>query len=413
MLKAWYNIIETMKLNAQGQPPKIAIFSLAHSPFFGGAEVAIKEITHRLRDKFKFTCFTYRFDKSWSAREVKDGIDIVRLGRGGSGAKDYYGNWMGKRSYIFQSFFAAVRVHKQEPFACVWAVMASYAGAAALLFKLWHPAVPMLLTLQEGDSEGHILGRVRFFYPLWRLLFRKADHIQVISNYLADLARRHGATCPITVVPNGVAVGKWQSANGKAQMAKEKFKEFTIITTSRLVHKNGVDTLIRAAGELKKMFAPKFKAVIVGGGPLESALKGLAKKIRVDDVVEFLGNVSPEQVPLYLRSADIFARASRSEGLGNSFLEAMAEGLPVIGTPVGGIPDFLKDPSQVGVADATGIFTKVDDPADLARKILLLVTKADIRKTIAQNGRALVIKNYSWDGIAESMGAIFEKLCAY
>src|SRR3989338_7842052 len=122
-----------------------------------------------------------------------------------------------------------------------------------------------------------------------------------------------------------------------------KQKDIKIITTSRLVRKNGIDTLIEAAQELKNNKI-SFRVLIAGGGPEERALKALAKRLGVDDYIEFLGEILPVEVPLYLAHVDIFFRVSRSEGLGNSFIEAMAAGLPIIGTNVGGIPDFLKDP---------------------------------------------------------------------
>jgi len=98
-------------------------------------------------------------------------------------------------------------------------------------------------------------------------------------------------------------------------------------------------------------------------------------------------------------------RPSRSEGLGVSFLEAMAAGLPIIGTPVGGIPDFLKD-------GETGLFTKVDDPEDLAKKIELLFSDEALRQKLVRNGRKLVEEKYQWSKIARDMGKIFKELCA-
>ncbi len=390
----------------------IAIFSLAYAPFFGGAEVAVKEITHRLRDGFKFICFTYKFDKAWRQEEELDGIKIVRVGQGKDNKQGYYGGHFYKIVYIFLSFLAARKQHQKEPFTQIWAIMAAYAGGAALLFKLFYPQVPLLLTLQEGDSEEHILGRLGIFYPFWKMLFKKADHIQVISTYLEDFARRHGAKCPITVVPNGAdleniknQISKIKDENNKSKIKKNK-RSVTIITTSRLVRKNGIDTLVEAAKELKNNNL-YFKVLIAGGGPEDRSLRALAKKLAVDDVVEFLGEVLPVEVPLYLAHANIFVRASRSEGLGNSFIEAMAAGLPIIGTNVGGIPDFLKDPSLVGITHATGLFARVGDGKDLAHKILFLINKPELAEIIVKNARDLVFKNYSWDKIALKMGELF------
>ncbi len=150
--------------------------------------------------------------------------------------------------------------------------------------------------------------------------------------------------------------------------------------------------------------ATSYKLLILGSGPEEQNLKNLASELGVADKVDFLGHVEPDEVPSYLLQSTIFARASRSEGLGNSFLEAMAAGLPVIGTNVGGIPDFLRD-------GETGLFVKVDDPKDLAEKLDRLSRDRNLREKLIANGKRLVSEKYTWDIIAAKMRNIFKKLC--
>ena len=122
----------------------------------------------------------------------------------------------------------------------------------------------------------------------------------------------------------------------------------------------------------------------------------MARELKVDEAVQFLGHIEPGKVYDYLAKADIFARPSRSEGLGSSFLEAVGAGLPVIGTPVGGIPDFLKD-------NETGLFCEVDNPKDLAEKIKKLMTDEELAKRISENGHQLVLEKYDWNNIAKQM----------
>ncbi len=377
--------------------PQVAIFSLAYDPFVGGAEIAVKEIVRRLPDT-DFAILTRKFDQGWPPIESSENYSVIRFGRGRTNRK-YYGGFWGKISYIFSAYRWAIRAHKANPFSAVWAVMASYAGIAALFFKLRHPEVPLLLTLQEGDSEAHILSRVGIFYPLWRLIFKKADRIQVISRYLKDFAIRHGAVCPIWINPNGVDLTTYE-INRSGYQAGSVFK---VITTSRLVKKNGIDILIRAIAEISN---PNIELRILGSGPEEAVLKKLALILGVSDKIEFSGSVDPDLIPEYLNKADLFVRPSRSEGLGNSFLEAMAAGLPVIGTNVGGIPDFLTD-------EVTGLFAKVEDAKDLAGKIIKLKEDKDLREKIARNGRRMVQEEYSWDIVAGKMKLLFKELCGF
>ena len=369
----FYNITKPMA-------NRISVFSLAYQPFVGGAEIAVKEISDRLGD-FQFSVFTHKFNKDWREYEKNGSTEIFRLTPA---------SFAEKIAYVFKAWLAAEKEHRKAPFRAIWGVMAAYAGFAALLFKIRHPKIPFILTLQEGDTEDHILKRVGILYPFWQMVFKKADRIQVISNYLADFARRHGATCPIEVVPNGADVTRASVIKKPRKSGKNRSK--VVITTSRLVRKNGVDTILAAANLLKT----KAEFWILGEGPERSLLELQAAGLNV----KFLGHVEPSEVLPYLAGADVFARPSRSEGLGNSFLEAMSVGLPIIGTPVGGIPDFLKD-------GETGLFVKVEDPKDLAQKIDLLLTDKKLHGKLSRNGKKLVSSKYSWDKIAGDMGAIF------
>ena len=370
---------------------RVLIFSLAYAPFVSGAELAVKEITDRIND-LDFDLITLRFDRKWAKKEKIGNVNIHRIGGG-------------KLFFPFFAFCKARQLHKKNGYDSVWSIMANRAGFAALFFKLWHPKVKYLLTLQEGDALNYPekrMGLAKIFIGgLFKKVFRRADYIQAISNYLADWARNMGAKAPVEVVPNGINAEKFiKSKVHKVESQNNKI----IITTSRLVYKNGVDVLIKAAAELKTIIHnSSFIIQILGGGLDEKKLKELAKELKVDDIVQFLGHIEPEKVYDYLAGADIFVRPSRTEGLGSSFLEAMGAGLPVIGAPVGGIPDFLKD-------GETGLFCKVDDPKDLAEKVEKLIMDENFAKRIAENGRRLVLEKYDWNDIAKRMKNILSHI---
>ena len=129
----------------------------------------------------------------------------------------------------------------------------------------------------------------------------------------------------------------------------------------------------------------------------------IVKKKFPEAELKIISDAKHEDVPRYLSEADIFVRPSRSEGLGTAFLEAMAAGLPIIATPVGGIPDFLKDRE-------TGLFTKVDDPEDLAEKIEMLFNDEKLREKLIINGRKLVEEKYQWPKIVRDMERVFDSL---
>ena len=292
--------------------------------------------------------------------------------------------------------------------------MANYAGFSALFFKMRNPNVRFLLTLQEGDPIEYIKHRLQFAFPLLQRVFARADFIQTISNYLAGFARNMGYVGPLEVVPNAVNVEHFAKEYYENELSILKYSlgknpgDIFLITTSRMVAKNAVDEVIRAL-----VFLPhNVKFLILGIGPDEEMLRNLAREKGVDDYcVQFLGQVHHEDMPKYLKVSDIFIRPSRSEGHGNSFLEAMAAGIPVIATPVGGIPDFLFDPDKNPDHEPTGLFADINSPESIARQIKRLIDDPALRNRLFINGRTLVAEKYDWSLIAKAMkGKVFNGL---
>ncbi|MDP3741431.1 MAG: glycosyltransferase family 4 protein [bacterium] len=371
---------------------RILIFSVAYHPAIGGAELAVRNITDRLLH-YEFDLITCALKPGHPAREKIGNVNVYRVG---------FGSRLGRLLYPVLAYRLGAKLHRKNPYQIVWGIMAAYGAAAALMFKNKFK-VKFLLTLQEGDSIEHIHSRVYGFRKFWQKAFKGADRIQAISNFLATWARWEGATCEIDVVPNGVDTEKFQFPISNFQSISNS-KIFKIITVSRLVAKNGIDILIKAAEELKTLIPDsRFVIQILGGGMDEKKLKKLATDLKVEDVVEFKGEISPSEVPQYLAQAHVFVRPSRSEGLGSAFLEAMAAGLAVVGTSVGGIPDFLID-------HKTGLFCEMNDPKDLAEKILLLFKDEELRREIGRNAEALVLERYTWDHVVEQMDNSFQKL---
>ncbi|MBI4090993.1 MAG: glycosyltransferase family 4 protein [Candidatus Komeilibacteria bacterium] len=398
-------------------PKRILIFSLTYFPFVGGAEVAIKEIIERIDlEKYSFDLITLRFDRALPRTEQRGNLTIHRIGFTAEhpsmtdlGREPLVLN---KYFFPFTAFWKALTMHRRKPYDAVWVMLANYAGFGALFFKWVYPNVPMLLSLQEGDPIDHIKHRVRFVYPVFKDIFRKSDAVQAISSHLADFARSMGFEGKSVVVPNGVSTAVFGRQYDVAELAalradlKIPAKATVLITTSRLVRKNAVDDVIRALPKL-----PDAYFVVLGTGPDEWSLKLLAQELKVAERVLFVGHVGHEHVPRYLKMADVFIRPSLSEGMGNSFIEAMAAGIPVIATPVGGIVDFLFDPEMNSDKEPTGIFCAVRDPESIVSKVKRLTSDGAVRERIVANAARLSHEQYNWDSLARRMEKeVFAKL---
>ena len=365
-------------------PKKILIFSLAYHPVIGGAEVAVKEITDRIND-IEFDMVTMRFDKSHPKTERIGNINVHRIDSS-------------KMLFSIEAMLYAKKIHKERHYDAVWAIMAARAGGAALFFKYTHPEVKFILNLQEGDPIWYMkLRSLYYINPFFRKIFSNADIVQAISHYLADYARIMGYKGKVEVIPNGIDLKKFALSN--PQFPKSSH-EIVLITTSRLVGKNGVRDIISAL----QLLPENVQLEIIGTGPLEFKLKQDVMDLKLESRVKFIGHVSNEEIPKFLHQADIFIRPSLSEGLGISFLEAMAAGLPVIATPVGGIPDFLKD-------GETGLFCEVRNPENIARQVTRLLGDEELRKRIIENGIKLVKERYDWDIVVSEMKSkVFDKV---
>lgn len=390
---------------------KILIFSLVYYPsHVGGAEVAIKEITDRIDSQdIEFDMVCLRFDKNLPKVEKVGNVAVYRIGftadKPTMADLKKFPLHLNKLLFQFTAAIKAHRLYKKNKYDAIWAMMAHSCGVPAGVFKTLHPKVPYILTLQEGDPIDYIKKKMRLLWPLFVRGFIKADIIQSISTFLAKWAREMRYKGPIEIIPNAVDISHFSQEYAKEELDAlknnlgKKGSDFYLITTSRLVPKNGVGDVVESLQYLPE----NIKFLIIGVGPLEEELKLKIKNLKLDNRVAFLGHIDHKEMPKYLKISDIFIRPSLSEGLGNSFLEAMAAGIPVIATPVGGIPDFLKD-------GETGLFCEVGSPESIAEKVNVYLENKALREKIIMNAKKLVEEKYNWDNIAKKMEEVLKTL---
>jgi glycosyltransferase involved in cell wall biosynthesis len=113
--------------------------------------------------------------------------------------------------------------------------------------------------------------------------------------------------------------------------------------------------------------------------------------------------MEPAEVARHLCLAEVFVRPSVSEGLGTAFLEALACEVPIVGTPVGGIPDFLED-------GKTGLFCEPGNPESVARAVSRLLSEPDLARSCAARGSEMVRESYPWGAAAERIAGLYDDL---
>lgn len=394
---------------------RVLIFSLNYYPkFIGGAEVAIKEITDRIpTSEIEFHMVTLRFDSSLPSVEQIGNVLVHRIGPAKRSATiselKKFPLHLNKHLYQFLAVAKALSLHRKYKYDATWAMMAHSCAIPAGLFKAMRPDVKYLLTLQEGDPPEHIEKLARPVWPLFKQGFTKADALQPISNFLLQWGRRMGFAGEAEVIPNAVNIGHFSHTYSETEIHEMKQKlgkkegDVFIVTTSRLVHKNGIDTVIEALPLLPE----NVYFLIYGIGPDEEKYKKLAQELGVSERARFMGQIDHADMPLMLQACDIFTRPSRSEGMGNSFIEAMAAELPVIATQEGGIADFLFDEKRNPDIPSTGWAVGKENAEQIAAAVTDILSNPGKVQEVVARAKQMAFDKYDWDSIAERMMRLF------
>jgi len=223
-------------------------------------------------------------------------------------------------------------------------------GYAASLLANWLK-VPFTVTLR-GTESRHIQDS-RFSKKLLKAI-EQATQVFSVSESLRQLVIAHGANpTKIEVVGNGIDTRRFFPRDKTACRVALGIPSGArvLISVGGLVPRKGFHRVIELLPQLKEKF-PDLFFLIVGGGSAEGnnrqELEQQVKQLRLENCVKFLGSLPPDELPSVLSAADIFVLATSNEGWANVFLEAMACGLPVVTTNVGGNQEVVSN-DQLGI----------------------------------------------------------------
>lgn len=258
---------------------------------------------------------------------------------------------------------------------------------AAFLRMLYD--IPLVTTLHLGKAEGDG-SALNFMVRLYestagRLILQRSDCLIAVSRAVAEHVRDIvNDSQEVRVIPNGVDTGLFYPHNNGR-------KEQVVLFVGRLVPNKGPEALIRAVPEVLRRH-PQAQFLMVGEGPLRNRLQNLAYSSGISRNIKFPG--VRHDIPQIMRDAALFVRPSTLEGMPLTVLEAMASGLPVVATPVGGTPEIVSD----GI---NGYLVPVGDSAALAGTINKLLDSPSLAETMGSRGRERAVAGYSWDSVVE------------
>lgn len=243
---------------------------------------------------------------------------------------------------------------------------------------------------------------------------RKMILLNILSSFLSskiigvseDITKliKHSEYIPqkkIMTILNGVDTDKFcPSKNEKKINSQQPNLSFCIGNIARLVevkdHKNLINSCVKLIDSNKK-----FKLIVVGDGPLRIKLEKEVEKLNIQNYVKFMG--SRNDISELLKGFDIFVLSSISEGISITLLEAMASGLPVVATNVGGNPEVVVD----GV---TGYLVPPENPDLLAEKLEILLGDSGLRFQLGQAGRERVLQKFSIKKTAQEYEKLYSDL---
>ncbi|MFD5249397.1 glycosyltransferase [Amycolatopsis sp. NPDC058340] len=360
----------------------------------GGQNVHVAALSAALsRQGHDVTVYTRRDNRRVPATvETPDGYRVVHVPAGPARKlpKDELLPHMGEFGRVLRSRWAKDRpdvVH-----AHFWmSGLASILAAKDLgipVAQTFH-ALGVVKRRYQGKDDTSPPERIR----LERMIAKQADRvIATCSDEVFELVRMGLPRSRASVVPCGVDLTTFTPDGEVARRTARR----RIVSVGRLVPRKGFDLAIAALPSL-----PDTELVIVGGpdpGPLAKApevrrLRAIADRAGVSDRVRLPGLVSREQMPALLRSADAVVCTPWYEPFGIVPLEAMACGVPVVATAVGGLTDTVVD----GV---TGLLVPPRNPVDLAAALRRLLGDASLCESFGLAGADRVRARYSWDRVA-------------
>jgi len=261
-------------------------------------------------------------------------------------------------------------------------------------------ALPYVVSLRGGDVPGLVPGLNRvhsLLKPLRRLVLRRAGAVVANSASLAGLSQK-ADPFPVRVIPNGVDTIFFRPASNDEEPTNADV--FRILFVGRMPPEKNVGLLLEAVADLRYRATKRILLDIVGDGPARQDLERVASGLGLSDCVSWHGWRCKEDVASLYRRADCFVNPSLFEGLPNTVLEAMASGLPVIASNVGG-NDELVEPGR------TGFLFDLSQSGALPEKLATLMENRDICKAMGARGREIVRAEYSWQGVAERYMDLF------
>ena len=249
--------------------------------------------------------------------------------------------------------------------------------------------VPVVVNYRGGGAADFLERSVRWV----RASLAAANVLAVPSEFLREIFGRYRLQAE--VLPNVVDLSRFRFVSRKPHAAPH------LVVTRNLEAIYDIPTALRAFARVRVDF-PAARMTIAGSGPELDNLEALAVSLGIAESVRFAGRLDRDQVAALYGEADLMLNPSRVDNMPNSVLEALACGLPVVSTRVGGVPYIVRDGASALLVDA-------GDAEAMAAAILRVLRDAEFAQGLAESGLADV-QQYTWARVRPRLSELYERV---
>lgn len=278
---------------------------------------------------------------------------------------------------------------------------------AAIVSKLLK--IPLVISLHGSDI--YISDKNVIFRGIARWVFSQSEYVTACSPELMDRAVKINPNIIAELYPYGADPMKFRPSVNKMDI-REKYgwhkDEIIISTIGRFVYKKGFEYLIRTIPKLSHNHH-KIRFVIGGSGPLENEYRTLISELGVEHIVSIPGLIPWGDVSEFLSASDIFVlpsvrdKGGNLDGLPNTLVEAMACGLPVIASNIGGVCLIIEN-------EINGFLTEPENIEQLVEKVNFLIHNYDKRLELGKSARRSITEFHNWDNYSKRLEKNFLKI---
>jgi glycosyltransferase involved in cell wall biosynthesis len=385
-------------------PPlqRILLLNYEYPPLGGGAGYASEALVERLVDRgiaVDVVTSSVQAGPTWRVEEPRPGLEMhwIRTRRKGI----HQVGLKGAGGYLLRAAPVVHRLVHTRRYDAAHVFFSLPTGALLPFLDLRR--TPAVVSLRGSDVPGYDTSKRslerahRVLRPLTKWIWRRSDQVVTVCSALGDLVRQTDPGLDIEVIQNGVDLNLFTPPAAERMHPADSVR---CLAVSRLIQRKGIGTLLRGWTLLER---GRFQLEVAGDGPLAAYYRALADELGIAEEVRFLGALDRPTLAERYRAADLFTLVPYDEAFGNVFAEALASGLPIVGSRVGGIPELVDDGDN-------GILVPAGDAALTAAAITRLADDPGCRRGMSAANRSRAVSTLSWDRMTDRYVDLYQRV---